>query len=348
VNPAQTTAVALAGVWAAGTGLLSLLAPRDHQDDRPRWSWAVVLLVLADLLAAHVLLNPPVRLELYQAPSPQAAQMEALAGGERLFLNKEDEYALKFERFFLFDTFDPGEDWLNLRKAPLPNLTLLDGLPSANNFDPLVPARYARWMKFLAGADPAVLDRLLPRMGVGLVERADTAQPDGVSYKRVESQGRVRWVPCALRVNEVEEAFQKVTSEENTLSFSQTFVMVEGLTEPEGGECIPEDRGQAKITNENPNLLEVEIQAPSPGWLVVADTWFPGWTVELDREQAPILRADYLFRAVAVPQGTHTVVFRYRPVSFGLGAAISLLAGALLGFWGLPHFRRKGSVLPGQ
>ena len=43
---------------------------------------------------------------------------------------------------------------------------------------------------------------------------------------------------------------------------------------------------------------------------------YPGWIAELDGRQTPILRADVLFRAVEVPAGRHTVVFRYAPLSW--------------------------------
>jgi uncharacterized membrane protein YfhO len=51
----------------------------------------------------------------------------------------------------------------------------------------------------------------------------------------------------------------------------------------------------------------------------------------VDGRPAPILSADGYLRAVALPAGSHRVVFRYRPVSFYAGAALSLLAlGTLL------------------
>ncbi len=58
------------------------------------------------------------------------------------------------------------------------------------------------------------------------------------------------------------------------------------------------------------------------------DLHYPGWIAEEDGRRLPILRADGWFRAVALPAGTHTVVFRYRPYSFYAGAAVS--AAALL------------------
>jgi uncharacterized membrane protein YfhO len=83
----------------------------------------------------------------------------------------------------------------------------------------------------------------------------------------------------------------------------------------------------------------VQVQAEQPGWLVLADTWYPGWQVQVDGQPANLLRANYLFRAVALPAGAHAVSFTYRPLSFWVGLGISLLAW---GLWGVLRFRRKG------
>ncbi len=44
-------------------------------------------------------------------------------------------------------------------------------IPSANNFDPILPARYAQWMDYLNNqADPTTRDFMLGLMDVGLEE----------------------------------------------------------------------------------------------------------------------------------------------------------------------------------
>lgn len=86
----------------------------------------------------------------------------------------------------------------------------------------------------------------------------------------------------------------------------------------------PEDQG--------PNKVSVHVESSSPGWLMLADVWYPGWRAKIDGEQAPIHKADYLFRAVQVPAGAREVVFIYQPVGFYLGLGVSLLAWTSLGF----------------
>jgi len=49
------------------------------------------------------------------------------------------------------------------------------------------------------------------------------------------------------------------------------------------------------------------------GYLVLSDTWVPGWKATLDGRDVPVIRADFAFRAVKVPPGEHEVRMDYRP-----------------------------------
>lgn len=83
-----------------------------------------------------------------------------------------------------------------------------------------------------------------------------------------------------------------------------------------------------------PERVTVQASAPENGIVILADRYIPGWLAYLDGTPAPILRANVLFRGVAVPAGSHVVEFIYRPASFVVGAGLSLatllLALALL------------------
>ena len=73
-----------------------------------------------------------------------------------------------------------------------------------------------------------------------------------------------------------------------------------------------------------------------PGWLVLADTYYPGWRVFVDGVEGRIYRADYVLRAVPLATGSHQVEFVYEPMSFKVGATISGITLLLvLGAWGV-------------
>lgn len=79
----------------------------------------------------------------------------------------------------------------------------------------------------------------------------------------------------------------------------------------------------------------VQVNAPQPGIVVLADTFAPGWKATLDGAPCSILRVNGLFRGIAVPAAAHHIMFTYRPVSFlmGMGVSLSALAfAALAGF----------------
>jgi hypothetical protein len=103
--------------------------------------------------------------------------------------------------------------------------------------------------------------------------------------------------------------------------------------------------GHAAIQAEEPERLVVSSESGTPGWLVVTDTWFPGWRATVDGVAQPLWRADHAFRAVRVPAGRHTVEFAYRPASFRAGLALTGLAAmaiAGLAFW--PALRRGAGL----
>jgi hypothetical protein len=102
----------------------------------------------------------------------------------------------------------------------------------------------------------------------------------------------------------------------------------------------------ARIAEERPELLVAEVSSDGAGVLVLTDISYPGWTAEADGRPAEILLADGFFRGVALPAGSHRVVFRYRPPAVIAGGAISaaaLVALLLLARQGEP--RRAGAVL---
>lgn len=66
--------------------------------------------------------------------------------------------------------------------------------------------------------------------------------------------------------------------------------------------------------------IEVQIRSTSPQILVLSDNYYPaGWTAYLDGAPVKTYRANFCFRAVAVPSGPHLVEFRMRSTAFSIG-----------------------------
>ncbi len=66
---------------------------------------------------------------------------------------------------------------------------------------------------------------------------------------------------------------------------------------------------QVRILDDEPEHTRLEVSTGRPGYLVLADSWYPGWIAFVDGKPAPIYRADVLFRAVPVMPRQHTVSF---------------------------------------
>jgi hypothetical protein len=80
----------------------------------------------------------------------------------------------------------------------------------------------------------------------------------------------------------------------------------------------------ARVVEDTPNRVVVEVETERPGYLVLTDAWYPGWRAAVDTYPATVLPANVAFRAVALPSaGKHRVAFEYRAVGLLPGLAVS-------------------------
>ncbi len=102
----------------------------------------------------------------------------------------------------------------------------------------------------------------------------------------------------------------------------------------------------ARLSEDRAEKITAEVHADGAGLLVLTDVDAPGWRAQTDGKPARILRADGVFRAVALAAGPHRVVFTYRPISFYAGSAVSVAALLVLfALWRRGEPRRAGSLL---
>ena len=276
---------------------------------KPRWSVALVLVVALDLITAHFALNPTLPSDIYRATNPTAEAIAADGSIGRVFTYAQDEEQIKFGKYLAHDTpdgkrqfdgFGPNDldYWLGERAALLPNAAMIDRLPSANNFDSLIVGRY---QNLLDQIEEVPLEEALPllgRMHIGYIvspRELDlpivTRTPDVTIYRNDQVLPRA-WIAPA-------ESALKVVSEIVPAS------LIESLT----------DSG---------NAVTICASSPQAGWLILSDTFYPGWQVTVDGVSAEIQIANEAFRAVKFPAGTHRIEFRYEPRLVSIGLIVSL------------------------
>ena len=105
--------------------------------------------------------------------------------------------------------------------------------------------------------------------------------------------------------------------------------------------------GPASVVVDRDERVDVRVDARRAGYLVLDDSFYPGWDATVDGRSARILPANVNFRAVAVPAGVHTVSFRYRPTSAVAGAGISGFTAAAMAIAAVVLWiRRRRSTAP--
>jgi hypothetical protein len=104
--------------------------------------------------------------------------------------------------------------------------------------------------------------------------------------------------------------------------------------------------GTAHIDGQSATQIIVGTSSARRGWLVIRQSYAPGWTARVDGRSVPLMRADVAFQAVEVPAGTHRVVLEYQPHSLSIGFVISLVSvlGTLVALSLAAILRRTGRL----
>jgi hypothetical protein len=117
----------------------------------------------------------------------------------------------------------------------------------------------------------------------------------------------------------------------------------------EQGGSVETDPGEGErdvsFTRYGLNEVELAVRTPVDGFLVLSDVYYPGWRAMVDDLPAEVLRADYVFRAVAVPPGEHVVRMVFDPWTWRVGLTASVVTWVGLVVWaGVLWVRRSEDV----
>ena len=228
-----------------------------------------------------------------------------------------------------------------------PNTAMLAGLQDARGYDTVIPGRYVRFWSLMEepqGLLYSMIHKLVraesltsPLLSLLNVKYVLTTQNIGLPGWREVYRGEINIYQNAdvLPRAFVVHAGRPVGSEEEALAAMRQpgfdprrEVVVEGGgTTAEPGQRQP--ASAARVLSYTPTQVRVQADLAEPGYLVLTDAHFPGWRAAWEGQDIPVLRAYSIFRAVQLPAGTQEVVFRYRPDSFFVGAALTGASGVV-------------------
>jgi hypothetical protein len=108
-------------------------------------------------------------------------------------------------------------------------------------------------------------------------------------------------------------------------------------------EPVPLEEGdpaqdRVNLTSFTPDRITLDVHLERAGLLVLGEVTYPGWRVYVDGQRAPLVEAYGVLRAVALPAGNAQVEFRFSPVTFYAGMAVTV--ATLLGLIGWALARR--------
>jgi hypothetical protein len=139
-------------------------------------------------------------------------------------------------------------------------------------------------------------------------------------YENKEVIPRVYVVPKAKVIKGEGAILRELTNPE----FDPTeYVVIEEEIDFKGADTI--QGSEVKITKYSPLEVIIEANLTNPGFLVLADTYYPGWKAFIDDKLTKIYRANYIYRTIPIKEGRHKIRFSYDPLSFKIGAIISII-----------------------
>ncbi|MEC7783287.1 MAG: YfhO family protein [Bacteroidota bacterium] len=118
----------------------------------------------------------------------------------------------------------------------------------------------------------------------------------------------------------------------DSLNTLQTAVIQERYANELPQNIFPQDStDNISLVEHQPNYLKYQSSAQEAKLAVFSEVYYPdGWNVYIDGKPSTYFKADYILRAMMVPEGEHTIEFKFEPQVVKTGSTISLASNILL------------------
>lgn len=314
-------------VLAAASGTLLVLMGLRWFSQRVLFIAALVI-VLADLLPAASKFKVSQPADSILPPSAVVESLAGQSGRWRIAKFRNDVLPANLATLAGIDDAH-GYDALNVRHY----LEVLGALDSSLiDISNAALRRRVGPISAEAALDSRVLDLLNVRYVLSLT-RGDNQRPRVVVRENQDALPRAFLVEAARFL----PTYGEVLARMKTADFDprgEVLLVGEGAVDPgSGGEP-----GAAEIVKYDAGDIEIRAEAAAGCYLMVSEVYYPGWRAQVDGKEAPVLRADYAFRAVRLEPGRHLVRMTYRPPLFTVGLVFSTAGLALLAV--MIHSRR--------
>jgi O-antigen/teichoic acid export membrane protein len=331
--------VALFGLLLAGTGIVLRVSRCPiYLRRRPVWEFLAVGLLVLDLVTFGVGFAPAVDLALLNYTPPVIEFLQ------------QDTSLWRYAAFTSSNT----------TKTMNSNVGMFYGLQSVAGYDSIFSRQYADYMTLIEEQDQLLYLRIdsfsewssldspltdllnvkyiITELEIDSPKYELVYQDEAVQvYENLGAMPRAFTLPTSatLETNDFAAAVQTYDP--------RHYVILE--TEDRGPE-IPNTQYARKRSDRNTHIEQpvsnytinevlVDATVSEPSWLVLADSYFPGWkafvrprgTGEEGERQVEIYHVDGNFRGVRLEPGAWTVRFKYSPDSIKIGAFVSFIGG---------------------
>jgi hypothetical protein len=86
----------------------------------------------------------------------------------------------------------------------------------------------------------------------------------------------------------------------------------------------------ANIVDAGATWLTIRTRVSAPGFLIVSQTYYPGWKASVDGSNTDVVQADVTLTGVPIPAGMHEVRLVFRPLSFYIGLTLTIFSCVVL------------------